>query len=113
MLFELLEKYTDPNLGSWELRYNDHHTCYINKEKIDYEKRVQDYYVDPNCYNLDDIEERNDYEIEIRDFKFTCPLHNDKVYVLIWYKDTPVGHYRIYGASLEDIEKQVKELLNV
>lgn len=107
-LFELLAENTNKQLGSWILTYNEHHDYYVNEDNYPdtYEKEVIDYYIREEQYT-----DKEEYLSDIEDFKkHVKDFHN--VYELCWYKDTPIGSYSIYGDSIEEIEKQVKEFLN-
>lgn len=104
-LFKLLEENTDSTYGSFYLYYNDHHSMYVNRENngCKYEEKFFEHY----CSGCLDEE---DYREEVEDIKEHVKYF-DRVYKLVWYKDTPIGSYTLYGSDLEIIKEQVKEIL--
>ena len=86
-LFELLEKHTSEK-GSYTISFNDHKSVY---------QKPQDYY-------FPFMEE--DEILETTDIDWT-----KNIYELHWYKDTPVGFYRVFGNNIKEIEKKVREIV--
>ena len=81
-LFKLLKKYTAPQ-GNYALMVNDHKSVY---------ETVNGY---------DGYDEEKLKEIDT----------SKDIYKLYWYQLTPVGYYDIYGNSIEEITRQVKEII--
>ena len=97
MIYDLISLLTQNTgeKGSWELRYNDHSTCYY---KIPEEIK--------EFYSPQEEEDLREWEEEVKDIDWNKPI-----YELIWYKDTPVGSYTILGNSQEDICKRVLNIV--
>lgn len=106
-LFELLNKNTRENFGSWTLTYNEHHCCYIHRGNYPntYENEVINYYIKKEqCQN------KYNYLAKVEDFKNHVKDFNN-VYELTWYKHNQVGNLCIYGSSINEIEKQIEGLV--
>lgn len=84
-LFELLEKHTG-QLGFWSLRMNEHKSVYA---KTEYE--IKAYYG----------EDGQEWKASLEK-----PL-----FVLDWYNETPAGKYQIIANSIDDIYKEVLEIV--
>ena len=82
----LLEEHTDED-GCYSLSLNEH--------KGVYERDVISYYITNNE--------------ELEDKKHVDWTKN--IYWLSWYKNTPVGFYNIIGNTLDDLYKQIIEII--
>lgn len=92
-LMDLLTKHTQEK-GSYTLDCNIHKQYYhINLEDI-----AQDYL---GCCDKEDIEE----------FKRKIDLHKP-IYCLTWFPRNPAGFYILYANSIEEITKELQELVN-
>lgn len=85
-LVKLLAEYTSPQ-GTWSLDWNDHRTNYISAEE-------------------ELVEHMRFCDDELVGVDFT-----KDIFVLHWYKDTPVGSYKLVANSVEGIIKKVNEII--
>lgn len=82
-LIGLLTKYTAEK-GSWELAFNPHKVYYTPPEEY---------------YNE-------------HDGAYSGLDKTKDIYILTWYKDTPVGHYTIAANSMGDILSKVRSIID-
>lgn len=89
-LFELLNINT-ADTGNWMLEFNEHKTSYMTVEQ--------------------EIETFEFYNFVSEEDKQKC-IDTNTLYLLHWYKNTPVGSFKLAGSSLEIVESQVQDILN-
>ena len=87
-MFEIIEQLIKQTskMGSFTIDYNDHKSCYENP--IDY-------------YNLDEEEVKINEDVD----------WNKDIFNLHWYKDTPVGFYRLFSNTLNGLLEKTLELM--
>ena len=86
-LFEMLAQYTT-NAGSWEISMNDHNDYYIRVGR----ENIMDHY----------MAEADEFDGVSTDMP---------IYRLIWNNNGPVGFYRIFANSLEQMRDKVFEIV--
>ncbi len=83
-LVKLLQSNT-ASAGNWSLDWNDHRTNYISAKEI-----LQRFY----------------HEDELSGIDFS-----KDIFELHWYKDTPVGSYKLVANSISGIIEKVHEVI--